>query len=298
MAPAPRPRPRDRRATLRAPMTVLCALAAAAPLHAQHVRTLESARLLRDSAPVAVRVQFGTGTLSVGAADAPYLYRSITRFGDAFVAPTSAWNASQRTLTLTGGQRGGARPTGDADDRDDENTQDWRLQLSRRAPLELTINAKAADATLDLTGLPLRRFSLNTGAAAATVRFDAPNAESMSVFDASVGAGGLKLIGLGNAGASETRIVGDVGDISLDLGGRWQRDMLVSIRSAVGTVRITAPPTVGIEMTSDGALARVSASGPITRDGDVWRSANFATSAVKVRIVVTSMLGKVELVQR
>ena len=298
MTPAPTPSRRALYTARRAAMTVLCTVAAAAPLHAQHVRTLESARLLRDSAPVAVRVQFGTGTLNVGAADAPYLYRSLTRFGDAFVAPTSAWNASQRTLTLTGGQRSGARPSGDDDDRDDENAQDWRLQLSRRAPLELTINAKAADATLDLTGLPLRRFSLNTGAAAATVRFDAPNVEPMSVFDASVGAGGLKLIGLGNAGASETRIVGDVGDISLDLGGRWQRDMQVSIRSAVGTVRITAPPTVGIEMTSDGALSRVSASGAITRAGDVWRSANFAASTIKVRIVVTSMLGKVELVQR
>lgn len=283
---------------MRVAITVLCSLAAAAPLHAQHVRTLESARLLRDSTPVSVRVQFGTGTLNVSAADAPYLYRSITRFGDLFMAPTSAWNALQRTLTLTGGQRGSASRSGDEDDRDDENTQDWRLQLSRRAPLELTIAAKAADATLDLTGLPLRRFSLHTGAAAATVRFDAPNVESMAVFDASVGAGGLKLIGLGNAGASETRLVSDVGDIALDLGGRWQRDMQVSIRSAVGTIRITAPPTVGLEMESVGALARVSASGTITRDGSTWRSANFTTSAVKVRIVVTSILGKVELVQR
>lgn len=294
------PRTRAVPTAVRAAMTVLCTVAAATASHAQRVRTLESARLLRDSAPVAVRVQFGTGTLNVGAADAPYLYRSITRFGHAFVAPASTWNASQRTLTLTGGQRSSPRPSADDDDddRDDENTQDWRLQLSRRAPLELTIDAKAADATLDLTGLPLRRFALNTGAAAATVRFDAPNAESMSVFDANVGAGGLKLIGIGNAGASEARLVSDVGDIALDLGGRWQRDLQLSIRSAVGTVRITAPPTVGIEMRSDGALARVSASGAITRAGDVWRSDNFATSAVKVRIVVTSMLGKVELVQR
>ena len=288
---------RNAHARLRAATMLLCTLAATVPLQAQHVRTLESARQLRDAAPVAVRVQFGTGTLNLAAADAPYLYRSITRFGDAFIAPTSAWNASQRTLTLVGGQRSSVRPAGEADD-DDENVQDWRLQLTRRAPLELTIDAKAADATLDLTDLPLRRFSLNTGAAAAIVRFDAPNAESMSLFDAAVGAGGLKVIGLGHSGASEARIVGDVGDISLDLGGRWQRDMQVSIRSAVGTIRITAPPTVGVEMASAGALARVNATGAITRDGNTWRSANFATAAVKVRIVVTSMLGKVELVQR
>ena len=270
----------------------------AGSLSAQHVRTLESARVLRDSTPVSVRLMLGTGTLSVGASDPPYLYRSITRFGDSYTSPTSTWNADQHTLTLAAGQkRGGPDPRNDGTP-DDDGVQDWRVQLTRRAPLELTIDATAADATLDLTGLPLRRFALNTGAAAATVRFDAPNPESMSVFDANVGAGGLKLIGLGNAGASEARIQGDIGDLSLDLGGRWLRDMQVVVSSAIGDVRITAPPSIGIELQSTGLLARESLDGAFTKSSGVWRSANFATASVKVRIVVKTMLGKIELVQR
>ena len=277
---------------------VIGALMVAAPLAAQHVRTLESSRLLSDSTPVSVRLLLGTGTLSVGASDAPYLYRSITRFGDAFTPPTSSWNASQHTLTLAAGQKRGGPSTRDGDASGDDAVQDWRVQLTRRAPLELMIDATAADATLDLTGLPLRRFALNTGAAAAVVRFDAPNPESMSVFDANMGAGGLKLIGLGNAGASEARIEGDLGDLSLDLGGRWVRDMQIVVTSAVGDVRITAPPTIGIELQSTGLLARESFDGAFTKSGGAWRSANFSASAVKVRIVVRSMLGKIELVQR
>ncbi len=277
---------------------VVVATLSALPAAAQHVRTLESARILKDSTPVAVRLVLGTGTLSVGASDAPYLYRSIARFGDSYSAPTSVWNAAQHTLTLTSGQRN-AGPVSRGDDAtDDENAQDWRVQLTRRAPLELTIDATAADATLDLTGLPLRRFALNTGAAAATVRFDAPNPESMSVFDANVGAGGVKLIGLGNAGASEARIAGDLGEVSLDLGGRWVRDMQIVVTSAIGGVRITAPPTIGIELQSTGLPGRVSVDGEITREDGVWRSRNFRDAAVKVRIVVKSMLGKVELTQR
>lgn len=265
---------------------------------AQHVRTLESARLLGDSAPVSVRLLLGTGTLSVGAGDAPYLYRSISRFGDAYTAPTTDWNAAQRTLTLTAGSRNRGSAVRSDDAVDDESTQDWRVQLTRRAPLELTIDATAADATLDLTGLPLRRFSLASGAAAATVRFDAPNPESMSVFETSVGAGGLKLIGLGNAGVSEARIEGDLGDLSLDLGGRWVRDMQIVVRSTIGDVKITAPPTIGIELQSAGLLDRVKVDGAISRDDGVWRSTGFRNAAVKVRIVVKSMLGKVELIQR
>ena len=270
----------------------------ATTLSAQHVRTLESSRLLRDSTPLSVKLLLGTGTLSVGASDAPYLYRSITRFGDSFTPPTTSWNASQHTLTLTAGQKqNGPSPRAD-DAPDDDGVQDWRVQLTRHAPLELMIDATAADATLDLTGLPLRRFALNTGAAAATVRFDAPNTESMSVFDANVGAGGLKLIGLGNAGASEARIQGDFGDLSLDLGGRWVRDMQIVVSSSIGGVKITAPPTIGIELQSTGLLARESFDGSFTKSGGIWRSSNFSTAAVKVRIVVRSMLGKIELVQR
>jgi hypothetical protein len=201
-------------------------------------------------------------------------------------------------LTLTAGQKRSGPQVRADDAADDDGVQDWRVQLTRRAPLELTIDATAADATLDLTGLPLRRFALNTGAAAAVVRFDAPNPESMSVFDANVGAGGLKLIGLGNAGASEARIAGDIGDLSIDLGGRWQRDIQITATSAVGGVRITAPPTIGIELESSGLLARESLDGAFTKSGNVWRSANFSGAAVKVRILVKSMLGKIELIQR
>ena len=280
-------------------LSMLGALALTSPsLTAQHVRTLESARLLTDAGPVAVRLHLGTGTLSVGAGDAPFLYRSITRFGDSYTAPRSTWNASQRTLTLTTGQRAaGTRPRGDAH-ASDGAAPDWRVQLTRRAPVELTIDATAADATLDLTGIPLRRFALNSGASAATVRFDAPNPESMAVFDANVGAGGLKLIGIGNAAASEMRIVGKVGDIALDLGGRWQRDLRVSVSSIVGGISITAPSTIGIELESSGVLSRDKVQGSFSRAGDTWRSTNYEQSSVKVRLSVRSLLGTVTLIQR
>ena len=265
---------------------------------AQHVRTLESSRILRDSAPVTVHLALGTGTLSVGASDAPFLYRSITRFGDTYTAPTSTWNAAQRTLTLNAGQRGATAAPRTGDGTTDDVTQDWRVQLTRRAPMELTIDAAAAEAMLDMTGLPLRRFALNTNAATATLRFDAPNPEPMSVLDAEVGAGGLKVIGLGNAGASELRIHGDVGDLSLDLSGRWQRDLQMLVSTAVGSISITAPPTIGIELTSGGLLARHRLDGTFTKRGDTWRSAGFETAPVKVRILVKSILGKVTLIQR
>ena len=273
------------------------AVTAALPLTAQHVRTLESSRLFADSAPVSVRLALGTGTLTVGAADAPYLYRSISRFGDAFAAPRSQWNAAQRTLTFAAG----GRVTGDVREdagQDNDAPQDWRIQLTKRAPLELAIDATAADAALDLTALPLRRFSLRSGAAAATVRFDAPNPESMSVFEAAVGAGGLKLIGVGNASASEMRLEGRVGDIAIDLGGRWTRDMQIDVYTMVGGVTITAPPSLGVELVTTGLFTRTSVVGSFEEDDRTWRSPNFQQASVKVRIAVRSLLGKVQLIQR
>jgi predicted membrane protein len=82
------------------------------------------------------------------------------------------------------------------------------------------------------------------------------------------------------------------------LGGRWQRDMQIEVRSAVGNVKITAPPTIGVELETPGILSRTDVSGAFTKAGGVWRSANFSSASVKVRVVVRTMLGKVELVQR
>jgi hypothetical protein len=276
---------------------ILAVVASARAASAQHVRTLESSRQLRDSAPVTVRLQLGTGTLNVAGSDAPLLYRSISRFGDAYTAPRSSWSATQRSLLLEAGQRTGA-PSSSDENTSDATTQDWRVQLTRKAPLDLTITASAADATLDLSGIPLRRFSLNTGAAAATVRFDALNPEMMSLFDARIGAGGLTLIGLGNAGASDARIDGEIGDISLDLGGRWQRDLQLAVSTPLGSVKLVAPPNIGLEVQVTGLLKRATVTGQFTREGNVWRSRNFNETNVKVRVLVKSLMGKIEVVQR
>jgi hypothetical protein len=284
---------------MRRALTLVAAIVLNVPSAAlsQPVRTLESSRQLRDGAPVTVRLQLGTGSLNVAASDAPLLYRSISRFGALYSAPRSQWNATQRVLTLDAGQR-----TNSDDDTPaaatDAATQDWRVQLTRKAPLDLGIRAAAADATIDLSGLPLRKFSLNTGAAAATVRFDALNSEVMSLFDATIGAGGLTLIGLGNAGASEARIEGDIGEISLDLGGRWQRDLLLAVSTPLGSVRLVAPPNIGLEVEVGGMFKRATVTGQFVRDGNVWRSTNFGQTTVKVRVVVKTLLGKVDVVQR
>jgi predicted membrane protein len=94
------------------------------------------------------------------------------------------------------------------------------------------------------------------------------------------------------------RIVGKVGDIALDLGGRWQRDLRVSVSSIVGGISITAPSTIGIELESSGVLSRDNVEGSFSHAGDIWRSTGFDTAEVKVRIAVRSLLGKVTLIQR
>src|SRR5690606_32409473 len=51
----------------------------------------------------------------------------------------------------------------------------WRLYFSERVPLELELSLGAAEADLDLTGIPVSDLALDAGISKATLRFDAPN---------------------------------------------------------------------------------------------------------------------------
>ena len=50
----------------------------------------------------------------------------------------------------------------------------WRLLFSHRTPLDLSVRMGAAEAVLDLTGIPLRRLTLVCGVAQTTLRAARP----------------------------------------------------------------------------------------------------------------------------
>jgi hypothetical protein len=136
-----------------------------------------------------VALQFGAGELQVGALDAADgTFARSTYSGPEVVVPEPTYRVVNGVAELEYAIR-----ERDARDffvgRSGDNAR-MHLQLAPRTPLSMHVDAGAADATLDLTGLLISRLELETGAA--TTRLRLPEAAGST--DVMVDAGITELI--------------------------------------------------------------------------------------------------------
>lgn len=147
------------------------------------------------------------------------------------------------------------------------NTWDFRLG---RVPMNLTVSAGAYDATMDLSGLPLRRFTVQDGAGEVEVRFDEVNPETMDRLSYQTGASEITFIGLANANFTEMNFDGGAGDYLFDFSGELQHDADVNIDVGLSTVRIIVPSGVAAQVDIEGGPGQVSALGAWQGEADSY----------------------------
>jgi hypothetical protein len=170
----------------------------------------------------------------------------------------------------------------------------WDLRLGS-TPMELEINAGAHDGTLDLSGVPLRRFDFTGGASNTTIRFDTPNPERMDILDFRTGASNIQIIGLGNANVDQMAFTGAAGDYTLDFSGEAQADSLVEISGAVGNMTIIVMSGQAVQINLTGGLRDVQTEGNWQTGEDVY---TIAGSGPNLTINVEMNVGRLNLIAR
>ena len=145
----------------------------------------------------------------------------------------------------------------------------WDFRLGS-VPMNLTVSAGAYDASMDLSGLPLRRLTVQDGAGDVEVRFDEVNPETMDRLSYQTGASEISFIGLANANFAEMNFDGGAGEYSFDFSGNLQRDAVVTIDVGLSTVRIIVPSGVAAQVDVDGAAEKIFALGAWQTEGDSY----------------------------
>ena len=145
----------------------------------------------------------------------------------------------------------------------------WDFRLGS-VPMNLTVSAGAYDATMDLSGLPIRRFTVQDGAGEVEVRFDELNPELMDRLSYQTGASEITFIGLANANFDEMNFDGGAGEYLFDFSGELQRDTSVTIEVGLSTVRIIVPSDVAAEVDVDGGPGQVIALGAWQNEGNSY----------------------------
>ena len=126
-----------------------------------------------------VHVQFGGGALTVGALDG----REDTLATMSYDGPSALLPTASYRVRDGGGELEYA--IGDADRRQRQSA-DVRVHLARGVPLALSVEAGAAQSTLDLTGLRVTHLDLQAGASDTRVRL--PDAAGLTAVKVEGGA--------------------------------------------------------------------------------------------------------------
>jgi hypothetical protein len=136
----------------------------------------------------------------------------------------------------------------------------WNVRLGD-IPMNLTLQADAYDAKLDLSGLPLRKFTVQDGASQSEVRFDSLNPEEMQSLTYQTGASEIRFHGLANANFAQMTFDGGAGDYTFDFSGELQQDATVKIKVGLSSVRIIVPAGVSAQVFANSGVGNISASG-------------------------------------
>lgn len=266
----------------------LLLLAAALPLGAQHWRTVDVARQLRDTGTHEVRIRYGAGTLDVRPADDRMLFAMHLRYDEDAVTPVHRYDASRRRLTL--GLGDGSMRLGRSVGKDSHG--ELRVALSREVPMHLDVGVGAAEARLDLGDMSVRTLKVETGASDSKLRFDRPNRVAMDLLEVSAGAANIELAGLANARAREVRIASGVGNVELSFDGPLTTDVDIAAEMALGRVEVTVPRDVGVRVELSRFLAGFDHFG-LERRGNAYYSDNWEQAPRRITMRVRTVFGGV-----
>ena len=261
-------------------------------LHGQEWRTVDVARQLRDTLPVAIKVQYAAGHLAVGAAPAPLLYRMQLRYDASRSAPMTGWDTTSRTATLGASAAQVSWRTGRSSD-----AGRMVLGLARSVPIALSIDVGAAEATLDLSGLWLSSLDVRCGASETTLRFATPSAHPLDHVTIETGAAHFSAAQFANSGARSVLIRGALTLVELDLTGSWQRDMQLDLELSLGKAELTVPVAVGVRVTPEGGALSAGIEG-LTKVGAVWETDGFAAAAHKLTVRSRATISGISVVRR
>lgn len=227
------------------------ALAAPSVLPAQSWRVITAQRERQSMDTLHVRVEYGAGTVAIGAAPGPLLYDVRLRYDADRFHPERRFDPATRTLSIGGDSTvarifalnrkhirlgSGERRQGDS----------LTLALARGVPMDFTLALGATDARIDLTDLAVSRMHAEIAASDARISFGAPNPATLRELSIHSAAAGLKVSQLGNARASNVRVSTAVGDVDLDLSGAWTGEMALDVHVMMGSITVRVPRDAGV----------------------------------------------------
>lgn len=269
-------------------LTAMLLLAGTAEVHAAQLKTTTWSRQVTDEERLEVDVGYGAGELTIERGESDLLYRAVFNHDEAVATPRHSYRNGRLDIGISVGDRGrfGSRRSIDSS---------LDLWLSGNVPVDLRLDVGAAEADVDLSGIPLRGFEYNTGASKSEVRIDEANPERMASASINAGAADLAIRGMGNLRADRVTVKAGVGSVTLGLEGEWPEDARVSVDMGVGALEVRVPAELGMRIHRESFLASIDAEG-FERRGRTFVSRNWEAAERRIDLEISAALGAIDVV--
>jgi hypothetical protein len=266
---------------------LLTALALAVPCtaSAQDWRTITSMRQVGREDQLNVDLVYAAGQLDLVPGRKGVLYRSTLRYDADVIQPQLSYRNETLKLGLEDVRARGRNM----------KSGQLRLELGPDVPLELDLQFGAARANLDLSGLPVHKLKVATGASETDLRIEQPNPETCEELDLQVGAASFRAYGIGNLNPKRVDFSGGVGEVTLDFTGKARADTDVHIEMGLGSLTLRVPRGTGVRVRKTGLLVGFD-SQELVKRGDMFYSQDWESAGRRITFDVQAALGSIRVV--
>jgi hypothetical protein len=273
------------RITAPAAVALIAILVVTSSGQAQDWRTVTSLRQFKAEKLLTVDVEYGAGRLFIAPGTADALYKATLRYDANAFRPLTQYDDGRLRIGIEGGSIKG------------RNMKSGRLDLAlgTRVPLNLNLQFGAVRAQMELGGLKIREAHIKTGASETDITVNAQNREPCSLMKVEVGAAAFNASGLGNLNCERFEVSGGVGDVKLDFNGAWRVDSDIDIDMGLGSLTLSVPRGLGMQVRKSGFLASFDSQGLIKR-GNVYYSEDWEQATNRIKVNIDAAFGSIRVV--
>ncbi len=166
--------------------------------------------------------------------------------------------------------------------------------------MDLYSKIKAGQVEMDLGGLSLKRFELQTYAGEIDIDFDEPNQIEMRSLLLNTKVGETHLRRLGNARFRNANIDNGIGALHVDFSGAIEDEASVSIDLDIGETDISIPDEVGARVSVKKFLflSDVSISRGFRKSGRYYINDSYNNARKNIELSVAPGIGALSIVSR
>lgn len=254
---------------------------------------------LNEYQSLEVELNFGLGELKISVNDKPKTISGIIEYDLERTETDVKFSSNYGVAVLSINGETGNFQFGDNSinfDFDDDYHNALDFQLAKDIPTDLQMDFGLGEATIDLSDLSLSYFEIDCGLSDVNLELNKPNNIICERVSISSGLGEFNGIGLGNLNTKKFNLDVGLGAAMIDLRGKYDEDMDLSIDVGLGALELILPKNVNIKLRIDHSfLSSVDVDGLLSKGNNKYVSKDWDNARPTITGDISVGIGAVDV---